>query len=94
MDATLPNVRACNGDIGNDNGRLVCQMRPNLGEPPQGSYRSSCRDARLEQGPGGTVNLLASCKTRSGRFVETTLPNIRACRGDIGNDNGQLVCTR
>jgi hypothetical protein len=94
VDATLPNVRACNGDIGNDNGRLVCQMRPNLGEPPQGSYRNSCRDARLEQGPAGTVDLFASCQMRSGRFVETTLPNIRACRGDIGNNNGQLVCTR
>jgi hypothetical protein len=38
--------------------------------------------------------LLASCKTRSGRFVDATLPNVRGCKGDIGNDNGQLVCAR
>jgi len=94
VDATLPNVRACNGEIGNDKGRLVCQTRPNLGEPPQGSYRGSCRDPRLEQGSAGSVDLYASCQTRSGRFVETSLPNVRGCRGDIGNNNGQLVCSR
>jgi hypothetical protein len=94
VDATLPNVRACVGDISNDNGRLICQSGPNLGEPPQGSYRGSCGDARLAQGPGGTVDLLASCKTRSGRFVDATLPNVRGCKGDIGNNDGQLVCAR
>jgi hypothetical protein len=94
VDATLPNVRACTGDIGNDNGRLVCQTRPNLGEPPRGSYRSSCRDERLEQGAGGTVDLFASCQTRSGRFVDASLPNVRGCKGDIGNNNGQLACAR
>jgi hypothetical protein len=94
VDATLPNVKSCVGDIGNDNGRLVCQSGPNLGEPPQGSYRGSCRDARLAQGAGGTVDLLASCKTRSGRFVDATLPNVRGCKGDIGNNDGQLVCAR
>lgn len=94
VDATLPNVRACNGDISNDDGRLVCQKGPDLGELPRGSYAGSCRDARLEQRPGGTVDLLASCKTRSGRFVDATLPNVRGCKGDIGNDNGQLVCAR
>lgn len=94
VDATLQNVRACSGDIGNDNGRLVCQVGPNLGEPPRGSYRNTCRDERLAQGPGRTVDLFANCQTRSGRFVETTLPNVRSCSGDIGNNNGQLVCTR
>jgi hypothetical protein len=94
VDATLPNVRACRGDIGNNDGRLVCQTGPSLGEPPQGSYRSSCRDMRLEQGPGGSVDLLASCQTRSGRLVDATLPNVRGCKGDISNNNGQLVCAR
>ena len=94
VDATLPNVRTCRGDIGNDDGRLVCQTGPSLGEPPAGSYRSSCRDARLEQGAGRMVDLLASCQTRSGRFVDARLPNVRECKGDIGNNDGQLVCTR
>jgi len=94
VDATLPNVRACSGDIGNDNGRLVCQTRPSLGEPPAGSYRSSCRDARLEPGAGRMVDLIASCQTRSGRFVDARLANVRDCKGDIGNNDGQLVCAR
>jgi hypothetical protein len=94
VDATLPNVRGCNGDIGNDDGRLVCQavQRENLGEAPRGSYRSTCRDERLVRGPGGTIDLIASCQTRTGRLVDATLPNVRGCNGDIGNDDGRLIC--
>jgi CVNH domain len=54
--------------------------------PPPGSYRESCRDIRL-QGP----NLTALCRTMRGPEQPTAL-NVEHCVGDIGNNNGNLVC--
>jgi CVNH domain len=54
--------------------------------PPPGSYRESCRDIRT-QGP----NLTALCRTKRGREQVTAL-NVEHCVGDIGNNNGNLVC--
>ncbi len=54
---------------------------------PPGSYRASCRDVHME---GGT--LVATCQAAGGRWVRASLPAIRSCTGDIGNDNGRLAC--
>ena len=52
---------------------------------PQGSYRSSCTDARVED---RTV-----CRFADGREQRTTLTDVNRCVGDIGNDNGALTCS-
>jgi hypothetical protein len=52
---------------------------------PQGSYRSSCTDARVED---RTVYRFAD-----GREERTFLTNVNRCVGDIGNDNGALTCS-
>jgi hypothetical protein len=138
--AALPNVRACRGDIANDDGRLICaplpppppppppptqnpqappappppappappQPRPGDpgapvqggdpqaqnpqagGPPPPGSYLGSCQSAFVD----AARTLRAKCLNTSGQAVETSLPNVDGCKGDIGNDNGQLVCGR
>ncbi|KQW72684.1 hypothetical protein ASE17_05235 [Phenylobacterium sp. Root77] len=84
--------RDCRGDVANSNGRLSCSWDNGggggggWGQLPSGSYQQSCRDARVS---GGT--LTASCQDARGRWNYSTL-NFRDCRGDIGNDNGRLVC--
>ena len=57
------------------------------GRIPPGSYRDSCRDIRLQ----GDV-LSALCRRVRGRGEQRTALNIAHCVGDIGNDNGNLVC--
>jgi hypothetical protein len=54
---------------------------------PPGSYQQSCRDFRMQ---GGT--LTAVCRRANGRGDQTTALNVTHCVGDIGNNNGQLVC--
>jgi hypothetical protein len=56
---------------------------------PGGSYMGSCRDVRMR---GDT--LLALCRRMDGRLQGSTLPDVRSCVGDIGNQNGTLVCNR
>jgi hypothetical protein len=55
--------------------------------PPPGSYRESCRDVRM-QGP----TLTALCRRANGRGEQLTALNVAHCVGDIGNNNGNLVC--
>jgi hypothetical protein len=55
-------------------------------QAPPGSYQQSCRDIRM-QGP----NLTAFCRRIDGREQPTGL-NIAHCVGDIGNNNGNLMC--
>jgi serine/threonine protein kinase len=60
--------------------------------PPHGSYTRSCVNARIT---GDT--LIALCRRRpqdggDGSWGLSSLPNVRSCAGDIGNDDGQLVC--
>lgn len=86
------NVRSCNGDIRNDDGRLACSWGGGGGGPgwggalPGGSYQSSCRDARVN---GDTLS--ASCQDNRGRWNYSSL-RYRECRNEIRNDNGRLVC--
>jgi len=54
---------------------------------PQGSYRSSCTDARVED-----RTLTAVCRIADGREQRTSLTDVNRCVGDIGNDNGALTC--
>jgi hypothetical protein len=54
---------------------------------PPGSYQQSCRDFRMQ---GGT--LTAVCRRANGRGDQQTALNVTHCVGDIGNNNGQLVC--
>lgn len=83
-----------NGRVANDNGRLVCE-NANAGggnwwgnSPPQGSYRQSCRNERME----GRDLLVAECRRQNGNFRNTRL-DIDSCRGrDIANNNGHLEC--
>jgi hypothetical protein len=54
---------------------------------PPGSYQQSCRDFRMQ---GGT--LTAVCRRANGRGDHLTALDVTHCVGDIGNNNGQLVC--
>lgn len=54
---------------------------------PQGSYLRSCMGAALR---GDT--LVATCQRADGREQRTSLPDVRRCVGDIGNNNGNLQC--
>src|SRR5215472_164562 len=54
---------------------------------PPGSYRDSCRDVRMQ----GSV-LTALCRRAGGRGEQLTALNVANCVGDIGNNNGNLVC--
>jgi hypothetical protein len=51
---------------------------------PQGSYRTSCTDARVED---HTV-----CRFADRREQTTSLADVNRCVGDTGNDNGALMC--
>ena len=55
--------------------------------PPPGSYQQSCRDIRMQ---GST--LIAVCRRANGRGDQPTALNVAHCVGDIGNNNGQLIC--
>lgn len=54
---------------------------------PPGSYQQSCREFRMQ---GST--LTAVCRRSHGRGEQLTALNVTHCVGDIGNNNGQLVC--
>jgi hypothetical protein len=101
---TLDDYRRCGDDIMNDDGRLRCEGdhgyrhdrdrrddndRHDGDWRPRGSYQDTCRHIRVEDG-----DLSAYCRTRSGKWRSTTLDDVRECRGDISNDNGNLVCRR
>jgi hypothetical protein len=55
---------------------------------PPGSWRDSCRKARVD---GHFLN--AECRRKSGGWKETSF-DLRRCAGDIANDNGKLICDR
>jgi hypothetical protein len=54
---------------------------------PPGSYQQSCNDIRFD---GRT--LTATCLSRGGRRVRTSLANPQRCRRDVANINGTLMC--
>lgn len=83
----LPNFRSCRGDIANVNGMLRCRFGDDdNGELPDGSWRSSCRNARVV----GSI-LYAQCRNRYGEWRNTSL-DLRNCERDVRNVDGRLVC--
>ena len=56
---------------------------------PPGSYLRSCRDVRMRGD-----SLVALCRRIDRRWQPSRLDDVRRCVGDIGNDNGTLVCNR
>lgn len=76
----------CRGPLVNDNGNLECARR--VAELPNGSFRNSCRNERIERG----YLLVARCADWNGQYRTTAL-DLRSCgRGDIQNRGGVLVC--
>lgn len=90
--------RGCRGDIGNDNGRLICAGGGGgWGPPPPGpgwgmpggSWRATCR-GRDMRGP----MVFAQCQGIGGGWRDTRT-DIRDCRsGRLANLDGRLVCDR
>lgn len=55
---------------------------------PDGPYMGSCRDIYVDR----TGALIAECRDRSGEWRQSILPDAGECRGEIVNDDGDLVC--
>lgn len=92
---TSIDIDRCGRDprLANRNGELVCENnvgnnnRPGV-NLPAGSYRQSCRNARMES----RDDLVAECRRRNGNYRYSKI-DIDKCRGrDIANDDGHLQC--
>jgi hypothetical protein len=88
--ATPSAVNTCT-DIENCNGVLRCNTG---GEPPQGSYRQSCRCVHVQTG-----TLTADCRRSNGSWTGTDgqgsqLKNFASCKNGIENNEGTLSCKR
>ena len=55
---------------------------------PPGSYLQSCTRVFMEGD-----RLVAVCRRADGYGQRTSLPDVRRCVGDIGNNNGNLQCS-
>jgi hypothetical protein len=55
---------------------------------PQGSYLSSCSNARMVDGI-----LEASCRQADQQYRDTSLVNPFGCTNGVDNSNGKLVCS-
>jgi hypothetical protein len=79
----------CGAVIVGRSGELQCARRDvGYGGLPDGSYRDSCRNERIQNG----YLLVARCADWNGQFRKTAL-DLRSCgRGDIQNRGGRLVC--
>lgn len=58
-------------------------------QAPQGSYLQTCKNVTVANGA-----LSASCRTKGGDWVNTSLKNYTLCISDIGNADGTLTCTK
>ena len=86
--ATLSAANTCT-DIENCNGVLRCNRG---GEPPQGSYRQSCRCVHVT---AGTLN--ADCRRSNGSWTGTDgmgsqLKGYGSCKNGVDNNEGTLRC--
>ena len=70
-------------------GLAVALATPGAQAQPAGSYQASCRNIQVSG--GGDPQISASCKDMRGAWRYTSL-RYRDCVGEIGNNNGQLVC--
>jgi hypothetical protein len=80
----IVNFRECRGDIYNIDGFVTCTK--GTAEEPRGSYRETCRDIVIRNN-----FMYATCKTKSGRWISTSLQNFAGWRGDIVNIDGTLA---
>ena len=82
-------LNKCPGNLSNQDGRLVCEGRGggHRWSMPGGSWRGSCRKARIE---GDT--LWAECRAKNGDWRGSRV-NLRNC-GNLNNCNGRLHCGR
>lgn len=92
---TSIDYRSCRGQIINDDGNLRCDTSGAAqggyggywqGGLPQGSYQQTCRDARIDGD-----HLEARCRDKDGQWRNTYV-DLRGCRGDIANNDGNLRC--
>jgi hypothetical protein len=60
----------------------------------RGSWMNSCNVSRAEFYTFGYPRLVAPCLRGDGSWQSSELPLPWSCIGDIGNNNGQLVCAR
>jgi hypothetical protein len=95
VETALEGYSRCNGPIANVDGQLRCEMRGDWDRnrywrgAPEGTYRETCRDIRVE-GP----RLRARCESAGGYWRDTSLDDFNRCVGGIINYDGRLVCTR
>ena len=61
-------------------------VTPASASQPTGSFQASCRGVQVS---GGV--LTADCRDRRGNYHVSSIPYPR-CRGDIGNNDGLLIC--
>ncbi|MBL6852638.1 MAG: CVNH domain-containing protein [Alphaproteobacteria bacterium] len=90
----LDNADDCDSNIVNNDGQLECGWsgwrRPDYtGEGPDGSYRDSCTNIRMDG-----YTLRATCQRRDGSWKWTSLEDAYDCDGSVTNWNGNLVCRR
>jgi hypothetical protein len=83
----LWNFPQCAGDIANNDGRLVCARPAGVAGGPAGSYAATCLDIHRI---GST--LFALCKKKAGTNSYQATSLTLGCRGDIANNDGNLVC--
>ncbi len=58
---------------------------------PEGSYRQTCRNIRVQNAGRDDALLTADCQAANGYWVSTGM-RYRSCPGDIANWDGQLSC--
>lgn len=85
VSTQLNQVSSCQGDIWNYDGRLMCN--PGVG----GSYLRTCGGAVFNRRQN---SLSADCRRKDGAFHRTELGAVTFCKGEVSNDDGNLVCPR
>jgi serine/threonine protein kinase len=68
---------------------LEAKRYPSWHDPPPGSYAESCVDAHIE---GDRLVALCRRQSQDARWIANSLPHVHRCVGDIGNNDGRLVC--
>jgi hypothetical protein len=82
---TALDLRGCDRNVVNDDGRLRCGGEGGPSNIPPGSYARSCTDIRVRNGV-----LRCDCRGVDGRWYRNEV-SVRACRR-FANRNGELVC--
>ncbi len=87
---TSLDLRACDSNVVNDDGRLRCASGGWAGGPdgshlPAGIYKRSCSNIRVQNG-----RLSADCRALDGSWKRSSVP-ARSCP-KFANNDGRLVC--